>query len=118
MEKKTKYCPFCGNEIDSAYLNCPICGKSQYSVMEIKPKHKKKNMLLAVFLSLLFTGLGQAYLRQWFRGLAFIISAFSIVLFLGPYLTDEEIMIVGVFFGILSAIDAYFLAKKINQSSV
>ncbi|MBM3292638.1 hypothetical protein FJY84_08160 [Candidatus Bathyarchaeota archaeon] len=71
---------------------------------------------MAVLLSLLVTGLGQAYLGVWVRGLSFLISALSIVFFLEPYLTDEQMLVIGVIFGILSAIDAYFLAKKINQS--
>jgi hypothetical protein len=118
MEKKTKYCPFCGNQIDYAYINCPVCGKLQPPIEPVfKPALKKKNVPLAVLLSLLITGLGQAYLGVWVRGLAFLVSAFSIVLFLGPYLTEEQMIAIGIIFGILSAVDAYFLAKKINQSA-
>jgi len=117
MEKKTKFCPFCGSQIDNSYINCPVCGKLQPPLeSELRPSSKKKNVTFAVLLSLLVTGLGQAYLGVWVRGLSFLISALLIVFFLEPYLTDEQMMIIGVIFGILSAIDAYFVAKKINQS--
>ena len=77
---------------------------------------QRKNTGLAVILSLLITGLGQVYLGQVIRGLAFILSSLAINIFLEPYISWDQAVVIGAFFSILSAIDAYFLAKKINRA--
>jgi hypothetical protein len=81
-EEKTKYCPYCGTQIDYKYTVCPSCGKTQpmiegTAVVQSKPK---KNPLLALILSLLITGAGQIYLGHRLRGLLFLGSVLLLVI--------------------------------------
>jgi len=118
-EKKTKYCPYCGTQIEYRYTICPSCGKPQPLIdgVERTPQPQKKNPLIAVVLSLLITGVGQIYLGYIRRGLLFLGSIILLGVLLQQYLTFEEEMIVGLIFQIISAWDAYRLAKAINRLS-
>jgi TM2 domain-containing membrane protein YozV len=118
MSEKTKYCPHCGTMIDYDYTICPSCGKPQPALEGQAPAYRapRKNPVVAVILSLLITGLGQVYLGLWRRGLSFAIASLSVNLLLGDMVTWDQAMLVGAAFGIMSAIDAYFVAKGINRS--
>jgi TM2 domain-containing membrane protein YozV/endogenous inhibitor of DNA gyrase (YacG/DUF329 family) len=118
-EKKTKYCPYCGTQIEYRYTVCPSCGKPQPLIdgVERTPQPQKKSPLIAVVLSLLITGVGQIYLGYIRRGLLFLGSIILLGVLLQQYLTFEEEMIVGLIFQIISAWDAYRLAKAINRLS-
>lgn len=80
---QTKFCQNCGKKIDINAEICPNCGvRVAYS-----PASEEKNVLLAAILSFLFPGLGHLYLGLSKKGisfiLAYIVSAFLILLFIG-----------------------------------
>lgn len=90
-EEKTKYCPHCGAMIDYKYAICPACGKPQALAPGIEKVKmpQKKSPLLALFLSLLITGVGQIYLGKVRRGLAFLVGTLILGSILEWYLTIE-----------------------------
>jgi len=113
-EEKTKYCPSCGAMIDYKYATCPACGKPQPPLpgMEAAPgEPKKKNITLAVILSLFVNGLGQVYLGRTRRGV--IIMGVTLILeyVLDPYLTVVQYYGLGLILGVIAAIDTYRCAK-------
>jgi TM2 domain-containing membrane protein YozV len=116
-EEKTKYCPYCGVQIDYKYTTCPSCGKPQPKIEGLTPIHavQRKNPVLAAALSLLITGAGQIYLGRVSRGILFLGTVLLIGYLLQDILTFDELMIVGIVFSIISAWDAYNIAKKINE---
>ncbi len=118
-EEKTKYCPYCGVQIEQRYIICPNCGKPQPQIdgVTIPQTHQqKKNPTIAVVLSLLITGAGQIYLGKVGRGLVFLGGTLLLSVLLEGVLTFEETLMIGAVISIISAWDAYRLAKKINQS--
>ncbi len=71
-ERKTKYCQFCGAEIDIRAEICPKCG------VRIAPPptpQSEKNPALSLILSFLLPGLGQIYNGQVDRGVLMIFGA-------------------------------------------
>ena len=117
-EEKTKYCPYCGAQIDYKYTTCPSCGKPQPPIDDQLPPRPagKKNALLAAILSLLITGAGQIYLGKVWRGLAYLVTVLLMGILFDGILTFDELMILGVVFSIISAWDAYRMANEINRS--
>ena len=117
-EEKTKYCPYCGAQIDYKYTTCPSCGKPQPPIDgQLPPRPAgKKNALLAAILSLLITGAGQIYLGKVWRGLAYLVTVLLMGILFNGILTFDELMILGVVFSIISAWDAYRMANEINRS--
>jgi TM2 domain-containing membrane protein YozV len=117
-EEKTKFCPYCGTQIDYKYTTCPSCGKPQPPIDGIASLHAvaKKNALLAAILSLLITGAGQIYLGRVWRGVAYLVAVLLLGILFDGILTIDELMIVGVVFSIISAWDAYRIANEINKS--
>jgi TM2 domain-containing membrane protein YozV len=117
-EEKTKFCPYCGVQIEKKYTICPNCGKPQPQIEGVDQihTHPRKNVLLAVILSLLITGSGQIYLGRIARGLFFLGLVLLVSILLERILTFDELMIIGVALSIISAWDAYRLAIKINES--
>jgi TM2 domain-containing membrane protein YozV len=117
-EEKTKYCPYCGVQIAYKYTVCPNCGKPQPQIDGVASIRvtTKKNPMLAVILSLLITGAGQIYLGKISRGLSFLGLVILVSILLDGILTFDELLIIGVILSVISAWDAYRLAKEINQS--
>ena len=117
-EEKTKYCPYCGVQIDKKYSICPSCGKPQPQIDGVERAHtpSRKNPLIAAFLSLLITGSGQIYIGRVSRGLCYLGLVLLISVVLDGILTFDELMILGVIVSIISAFDAYLLAKAMNRS--
>ena len=119
---KTKYCPYCGAQIDFKYSICPNCGKPQpliEGMIQAQRVHRnRKNPILAFILSLLITGVGQIYLGKISRGLVFLASILIIGFFLDPYLDFNELAAISIGFSLVSAYDAYRLAKKMNSEAV
>jgi TM2 domain-containing membrane protein YozV len=120
FEEKTKYCPYCGVQIDRKYTVCPNCGKPQPSIDGVIPAHvttQRKNPLIAGFLSLIITGAGQIYLGKISRGLVYLGLVLLISIALDGIISFDEMMILGVIVSIISAVDAYLMAKAINTRS-
>jgi TM2 domain-containing membrane protein YozV len=119
-EEKTKYCPYCGVQIENKYTVCPSCGKNQPQIdgVDRVQAPSRKNPLLAAILSLLITGLGQIYLGRVIRGLCYLVIVFLVGIFLSEILKFDELylMIFGIIISIISAWDAYRLGKSINLS--
>ena len=125
-EEKTKYCPYCGVQIEEKYLVCPNCGKQQppiYGMKNIQVRPQKNPMLAAV-LSFMLPGLGQIYLGRVVRGLCYLGLVFILSILPGPGLKFDlsllELMfdapfLVSVIISIVSTWDAYRLGKEINQ---
>jgi TM2 domain-containing membrane protein YozV len=116
-EEKTKYCPYCGVQIDYKYTTCPSCGKPQPKIEGITLTHavQRKNPALAAALSLLITGAGQIYLGRVVRGIFFLGTVLLLGYLLEDFLTFDQLMIIGLAFSVISAWDAYSIAKKINE---
>jgi TM2 domain-containing membrane protein YozV len=116
-EERTKFCPHCGTMIDFKYTICPSCGNSQPSLegMPASRISARKNTALAVILSLLITGLGQVYLGFWKRGLTYILASLTVNILLEPYITMDQMIMAGIGFSVLSAVDAYLIARQINR---
>ena len=117
-EEKTKYCPYCGVQIDRKYTVCPNCGKPQPSIDGVVLQHaaQRKNPLIAGLLSLLITGAGQIYLGKIGRGLIYLSLVLLVGIVLDGILPFDQLMIFGVIVSIVSAVDAYLMAKAINRS--
>lgn len=76
--------------------------------------NQRKNPILAAILSFIIAGLGQLYIRRFYRATAFFLleiitsyTAFSIHLYLGSLLN--------LLVSIIAAYDAYKIAKEINK---
>ncbi|MCX6653953.1 MAG: hypothetical protein NTY03_02400, partial [Candidatus Bathyarchaeota archaeon] len=65
-------------------------------------------------LSLLITGAGKIYLGRVGSGILFLGTVLLLGYLLEDILTFDELMIVGLAFSVISAWDAYSIAKK-NQ---
>ena len=117
-EEKTKYCPYCGAQIEYRYGVCPACGKPQPPIDGVEPvkARQTKNPLIAVLLSLLVTGIGQIYLGKVGRGIFFLATVLLIGILLEGVLTFDQLMLVGLVISVISAWDAYRIAKEINRS--
>lgn len=109
MEKnKLKYCKNCEKEIEAKKNICPQC---EEKTVDCKLP-KMKNSKLAIFLSLLWAGLGQLYNGEKAKG--FITIIVQIILFL---LVDSSFNFLIIFpLGLLlwSAHDAYNNAERQN----
>ncbi len=116
-EEKTKYCPYCGVQIENKYTICPNCGKPQPPIDGVKPAPSKreKNPLLAALFSLIITGTGQIYVGKLWRGVAYLGVVLIISFIPEDIISFEQMMIIGVIISIISAVDAYLLAKAINR---
>ncbi len=109
-EERTKFCPHCGTMIpyDEAY--CPACGEPQ-PILEGTRRRSAKKPWVAVLLSLLVTGLGHLYLGRWRRGLAILAATITVGGVASLYLDYNRVMLVGLFFALFAAIDAYNLSR-------
>lgn len=116
-EDKTKYCPYCGSQIEKKYSVCPNCGKSQPDIQGTERPRipRRKNPMVAAFLSLIITGAGQIYLGKIARGVVYLGVVLLISITLEGILTFEEMMLLGIATSIISAWDAYSLAKEMNE---
>jgi TM2 domain-containing membrane protein YozV len=75
------------------------------------PRRRGKNPWLALVLSLLVTGVGQIYVGRITRGLAFLGGVLLISFALDGYMSYDQIMLIGAALSVISAVDAYRLAK-------
>ena len=87
-----KFCYNCGNKLSSDFKFCPACGQNLNLPVSKSDKVKtlnggEKSLLLAIILSIFLPGLGQIYLGLDNKGaiflIAYIVSAFLILLFIG-----------------------------------
>ena len=104
-----KYCPYCGTLIPYKDEYCPSCNEQQPVMPGMTPINEKtaKKVWVAVLASLLITGLGQVYVGEWRKGIAFFVGTFSLGFMLSYYLDYGTIMLFGTLMAILSAYDAY-----------
>jgi TM2 domain-containing membrane protein YozV len=109
-EEKNKFCPKCGTMIPYEEATCPLCGEPQPQFSG--KKKPKKSTWVAVVLSLLVTGLGQVYLGEWRRGLAFFGTAFVIGFVASDYVSYDKLIIMGVILAVIAAYDAYNISKR------
>ncbi len=116
-EDETKYCPYCGAQIEKKYSVCPSCGKPQPDIQGIERQRVtgRKNPMLAALLSLIITGAGQIYLGKVARGVVYLGVVLLISITLEGVLTFEEMMLFGIAISLISAWDAYRLAKAMNE---
>jgi TM2 domain-containing membrane protein YozV len=117
-EDNTKYCPYCGVQIEKKYDTCPNCGKPQPAIdgVERVITKPKKNPLIAALLSLIITGTGQIYVGKVWRGVAYLAVVLAVSFVPEDIISFEMMMGIGVVISIISAIDAYYLAKATNQA--
>ncbi len=104
-----KYCPYCGTLIPYLDQYCPSCGKMQPpmpGMVSVEQKPRKK-VWIAVLASLLITGLGQVYIGEWRKGIAFFVGTFTMGYLLSYYLDYSTIMLFGTIIALISAYDAY-----------
>jgi TM2 domain-containing membrane protein YozV len=116
-EENTKYCPYCGVQIEKKYAACPNCGKLQPALDGVEYIHAKprKNPLLAAVLSLLITGTGQIYVGRIWRGVSYLLVILAVSFVPEEVISFDMMMVIGVIVSVISAIDAYYLAKNINK---
>lgn len=117
-EERTKDCPHCGAQIEYKYTVCPACGSLQPPLdgVPAAPRRPRKNPWIALILSLLVTGVGQIYVGRIARGLAFLGGVLFISFVLDAYLDYEQLLLLGAALSVISAIDAYRLAKESEPS--
>jgi TM2 domain-containing membrane protein YozV len=119
-EGKTKYCPYCGAQIDYKYTTCPSCGKPQPLIDGIMQERKlgKKSPILAAVLSLLIPGVGQIYLGKVGRGLIFLVSVLLLNIIISNVRAFSDLMILMIMglSWVISAWDAYRLALQNNKA--
>ena len=109
-EERTKFCPHCGTMIPYDEVYCPACGEPQPQLQGVRRRSVKKTWV-AVLLSLLVTGLGHVYLGRWRRGLAILAATIGVGGVASLYLSYDQVMLVGLFFALFAAYDAYHLSK-------
>ena len=109
-EERTKFCPHCGTMIPFDESYCPACGEPQPVLEGVRRKTVKKTWV-AVLLSLLVTGLGHVYLGRWRRGLTILVITLVVGGVASLYFTYDQVMLVGLFFALFSAYDAYLLSR-------
>ena len=109
MERNEKFCPYCGALIPYLDEYCPSCSKAQPPMpgMRIAVEKPSKKVWIAVLLSLLLTGLGQVYIGQWRKGVAFFVGTFIMGYVLYDVIDYGLIMLFGMIMAIISAYDAY-----------
>ena len=109
-----KYCSYCGTMIPYKDEYCPSCSKLLPIMPGMAPRLEKpkKKVWVAVLASLLLTGLGQVYIGEWRKGIAFFVGTFSIGFVLSYYFDYSTIMTLGTIMAIISALDAYRTLTK------
>jgi len=115
-EEKSKYCTFCGTMIPYYETYCPSCGEALPTLPGMKKKQPKKNVMVAVVLSLIVTGLGHFYIGRRRRGATFLFGTIILGGLLSLYISDEQLFILGFIISIISAYDAYLLTIKTNSN--
>jgi len=109
-----KFCSYCGTMIPYMDEYCPSCRKLLPVMPGMTPRYEKplKKVWVAVLASLLITGLGQVYIGEWRKGIAFFVGTFSIGFVLSYYLDYGTIMTLGTIMALISAYDAYRTLTK------
>jgi TM2 domain-containing membrane protein YozV len=117
-EKPTKYCVYCGAQIDARAEICPKCGVrvAPPPAPSMPPQTmymEKKNEGLAAILSFLFIGLGQIYNGEVGKGILMLIMGvfFAVLIFV---LIGIPLYLILWVYGIY---DAYNTAKQINAGT-
>ena len=109
-EERPKFCPHCGTMIPFDESYCPACGEPQPVLEGVRRKPAKKTWV-AVLLSLLVTGLGHVYLGRRRRGLTILVMTLVVGGVASLYFTYDQVMLVGLFFSLFSAYDAYLVSR-------
>ena len=117
-QEKTKYCHNCGAMIPYYDRHCPACNTPQASIPGMEPLKEEtgKKIWIAVLLSFLITGMGQFYLGERRRALAFFGGTLLAGFVLSYSFTQDQIMGFGVIMALVSAYDAYQIASRKQQS--
>ena len=115
QEERTKFCPHCGTMIPYIETYCPSCGEPQPDLEFVYRKPEKK-VWVAVLLSFLITGLGHVYLGRWRRGITIFGATLAVGGVASFYFTYEQVMALGVLIALVSAYDAYLLARHSRQA--
>lgn len=117
MSKETKFCVNCGAQIDIKEEICPGCGVKQPLLPRAPQAYMigKKSPTLAAVLSFLITGLGQIYVGQITRGLAFLIFGFLVAGVASLAYGGGIVWIIAIIIWGAAAYDAYTLAQKYNR---
>lgn len=88
---------------------CPSCSEQQPVMPGMSPRvdKPKKKVWLAVLASLLITGLGQVYVGEWRKGIAYFVGTITVGFLLSDYFEYSTIMLFGTLMALISAYDAY-----------
>jgi TM2 domain-containing membrane protein YozV len=109
-------CPNCGKNTPEGKF-CENCGASlqtpqtfqQPAVQQPAVAHEEKNVVVALILSLFFTGSGQVYNGETGKGIGILIAALiGYMLFIIP----------GVLVVLYGLYDAYTTAQKMNKGEI
>ncbi|HPC28311.1 MAG TPA: hypothetical protein PKX17_06250 [Candidatus Methanomethylicus sp.] len=113
-ERSTKFCQFCGAEIDARAEICPKCGvrvAPPPAAAAPPPAEAGKSPVLALILSFLLPGLGQIYDGNAQKGIIMILAVIACA-----FLT---LFIIGIFLYIAlwlyGMYDAYKAAEEYNS---
>ena len=110
-DRKTKFCQYCGAEIDARAEICPKCGVRVAAPSPVVYE-AGKTPVLALILSFLLPGLGQIYNGQAGKGVLMIFAAIVcavLTLFIIGFFLYLIVWIYGMF-------DAYVTAEAYNRS--
>lgn len=118
MGKILKKCPRCNKIQDAQNEECIRC---KYFLANVDLYEKKRRPILAFFLSLIQTGLGQAYNGQLRKGIVFFLLVYVFILILsitGLLYTFNRmiiLLIIGVVFKIIISAEASYSAINVKR---
>lgn len=132
------FCKFCGSQIEESFSFCPKCGKRQKETATVTADNdndnndnndaersygceaKKKSLVVAGMLNLIFPGIGYFYVGKKCCGVVFVetsVVAAAYAISLKDNFASESALLLSVFQGlyVLSIIGSVYHAYKFNK---